>query len=446
MGVRLRTLLAWCAPCLPVAALSLPLVVYLPPYYAGTLGLPLATVGFLFALVRIVDIPLDPLLGALMDNSRTRIGQFRPWILGGAVFLALGVWMLFMAKPGVSAGMTFLSLFTLYFGFSCISLAQTAWGSRLSTDYAERARIFGYWTALNVFGSILVLVIPPLVNQLMPGSGPAAGIHAMGWYILAAIPLAALAVGLFVPEGEAPVGEHRVRMADVRGVLSDPRMRQLLLADLLLSLAPGLTGALFVFFITQVRGIPLETASGIMLLYFVAGLISAPLWIHAARRFGKHRATAVAAIWYGLVQIPVAYGPADNVLVFSLILIVAGMPLSASGFLLRAMLADLTDAQTLDRQQEGRQGADTTGLNYAILTATAKLGFAVPVGLTYPLLGLIGFDPRPDAANTPEAIAGLTLIFVVPPILIGFAAAYVIWRWPITADAHAAIRARLAAA
>jgi glycoside/pentoside/hexuronide:cation symporter, GPH family len=49
---------------LPIAALGLPLVVYLPPYYAGTLGLPLATVGFLFAFVRIVDIPLDPLLGA----------------------------------------------------------------------------------------------------------------------------------------------------------------------------------------------------------------------------------------------------------------------------------------------------------------------------------------------------------------------------------------------
>ena len=44
MRVKLKHLLAWCGPCLPVAALGLPLVVYLPPHYAGTLGLPLATV------------------------------------------------------------------------------------------------------------------------------------------------------------------------------------------------------------------------------------------------------------------------------------------------------------------------------------------------------------------------------------------------------------------
>ena len=64
MRVRLGRLLAWCGPCLPVAALGLPLVVYLPPHFAGTLGLPLATVGFIFALVRIIDIPIDPLQGA----------------------------------------------------------------------------------------------------------------------------------------------------------------------------------------------------------------------------------------------------------------------------------------------------------------------------------------------------------------------------------------------
>ena len=76
LRVKLKHLLAWCGPCLPVATLGLPLVVYLPPHYAGTLGLPLATVGFIFALVRIIDIPIDPMLGALMD------GTALPMVLG----------------------------------------------------------------------------------------------------------------------------------------------------------------------------------------------------------------------------------------------------------------------------------------------------------------------------------------------------------------------------
>jgi Na+/melibiose symporter-like transporter len=427
-----------------VAALGLPLVVYLPPYYAGTLGLPLATVGFLFAVVRLVDIPLDPLLGALMDNGRSRWGQFRPWLAAGGVILAAGVWLLFMAQPGVTAVQAFLSLFILYLGFSLVYLAQTAWGSRLSADYAERARIFGWWQATNVAAILLVLLIPPLAAIVRPGGGPALGVHAMGWFILLLIPLA---VGLCVwrvPEGEAPVpGAHRVRLADVRRVLVDGRMRRLLLADLLASVVPGITGALFLFYFVSVRGVPVDTASKLLLGYFLAGLIAAPLWVRAARHFGKHRAVAIAIAWLGLAQLGVWLAPPDSLLLGAGSFILAGVPYAAPPFLLRAMLADLNDAQALDRQQPGRDGADSTGLNYAILTATQKLGYAIPVGLTYPALGWIGFDPTPEGQHAPGALAGLEMLFVGPPLLLGLLGARVVWNWPITAERHAAIRAQL---
>ncbi len=440
-------LLAWCGPCLPVAALGLPLVVYLPPYYAGTLGLPLATVGFLFALVRIVDIPLDPLLGALMDNGRSRFGQFRPWMVAGGGVLALGVWLIFMAAPGVTAARTFLGLFILYLGFSLVYLAQTAWGSRLSADYAERARIFGWWQAFNVIAMLLVLVVPPLAAALQPDAGPALGVHAMGWFILALIPLTVGLCTWLVPEGEAAgAGHHRVRLADARRVLADARMRRLLLADLLASIVPGITGALFLFYFVQVRGVPVASASQLLLGYFLAGLLAAPLWVPAARRFGKHRAVAVAVAWLGLAQLGVWLAPVDNELLGAISFILAGLPYAAPPFLLRAMLADLNDAQALDRQTSGVTAADTTGLNFAILTATQKLGYAVPVGLTYPVLGLIGFDPTPAAAHAPGALGGLEMLFVAPPLALALLGALVVWRWPITADVHAGIRARLATA
>jgi Na+/melibiose symporter-like transporter len=446
MRIRLAHLLAWCSPGLPVAALGLPLVVYLPPHYAGTLGLPLATVGFLFAIVRIVDIPLDPLLGALMDNTRTRWGQFRPWILGGSLVMMLGALLLFQAQPGVSALRTFVSLFILYIGFSCMSLAQVSWGSRLSGDYGERARIFGYWTAVSVFGTLTVLFIPPLFGHLSPGAPPSAGIHAMGWFIIALAPLTALAAAAFVPEGEAPSEGHRVRLADVRRVLADRRMVRLLLVDLLLSIAPGLTGALFLFFFTAARGLPQGTASLLLLGYFVAGLAAAPVWIRLARSWGKHRAAAVSALWMGAAIVGVLLVPKGLVLLAVLGMILAGIPSAAPTFLLRAMLADLNDAQQLDRRQRGADGAETTGLNFAILTATQKLGFAIPVGLTYPLLALIGFDPVPGAANSREALLGLELLFALPSALLTSLAAILVWKWPITAETHARIRMELAAA
>jgi GPH family glycoside/pentoside/hexuronide:cation symporter len=443
--VRLPALLAWCCPGLPVAALGLPLVVYLPPHYAGTLGLPLATVGLLFALVRVLDIPLDPLFGTLMDNTRSRFGQFRPWIVAGGAFLAAGVWLLFFAAPGVTATTTFLALFVLYIGLSFMNLAQVSWGARLSPDYAERARIFGYWTAFNVVGTMAILFVPPALNLLRTGATQAETVQAMGWFVIALVPLTVLAAVLIVPEGKVPAPPRRIRFSELGAILADRRMVRLLTVDLLLAIAPGLTGALFVFFFTAARGLSPAVASGVLLFYFLAGLAAAPFWIRLARRWGKHRATALAALWFGLSLLGVLLVPPEPVWVPAAAMAIAGVPFAASAFLLRAMMADLVDAQTLDRAEARLPDAETTGLAYAILTATAKLGYALPVAFTYPILGLLGFDPVPGAANTPQAIRGLEILFIVPGFILSLAAAAIIWGWPITAEAHARIRERLQA-
>jgi Na+/melibiose symporter-like transporter len=92
------TLAAFAAPSLPLAALGLPLVVYLPEYYVSELGLSLSVVGSAFLLVRVADIILDPILGGMMDRTRTGIGRFRPWLAAAAPVLMLAAYFLFMAK------------------------------------------------------------------------------------------------------------------------------------------------------------------------------------------------------------------------------------------------------------------------------------------------------------------------------------------------------------
>ena len=48
-----------------LAALGLPLTVYLPPFYEGPIGLSVGTVGIIFMVARFWDIFTDPLMGAL---------------------------------------------------------------------------------------------------------------------------------------------------------------------------------------------------------------------------------------------------------------------------------------------------------------------------------------------------------------------------------------------
>ena len=91
MTLKRSTLAAFAAPCLPVAAAGLPFVVYLPPYYAGPLGLSLSVVGALFLIVRLIDVPLDPLIGHAIDRTMTRFGRYKPWILVAAAMMCVGV-------------------------------------------------------------------------------------------------------------------------------------------------------------------------------------------------------------------------------------------------------------------------------------------------------------------------------------------------------------------
>ncbi len=429
MRISRGRLAAFAAPCLPVAAIGLPVVVHLPPYYASTLGLDLGIVGLIFFLVRLVDVPLDPIVGHLVDRTRGRFGRFRPWMGFGTVVMMAGVAAVFMAQPGISPLLAFAGLMVMYLGFSAVLVSHTAWGAVLSDDYHERSRIFGWWQTANLLGMLIILAVPPAA-VLLTGGDKATGVHAMGWVVLVTLPLA-VAWNLFVVPERPRIGGETHRLGDIFGVLRLPLLRRLLLVDLLANLAPGIGGALLLFFFEAARGYSPAEASSFLLFYFTAGMFAAPLWVRLARRIGKHRAIMWSLFAYALCQSATLVIPADNFPVAAAAMALAGVPAVAPAFLLRAMLADLSDAETL------ASGSERTGLFYAALAAVQKLGYAVPVGLSYPILGIIGFVPALGEGNSESAIWGLMFMFVVPPAALALASALVVRGWPINAEVQA---------
>ena len=241
------SLAAFSGPCLPLAGLGLPLVVYLPEYYSNALGLNLSAVGLAFMLVRVLDIAFDPFAGGLMDRTRTRLGRFKPWMLLAAPILMVSAYALFMAQKGVGIGYLWAWLVVAYVGYSIGVLAQTAWASALSPDYNERSRIYAWWQGANVVGMLLVLVLPPILEKAHPGD-PGVGIRSMGWFILVMTPLTIGLSAWRVEEPPAPPKPDRAGLGEYVALLRLPSVQRLLVTDLALGLAPGITGALFFFF------------------------------------------------------------------------------------------------------------------------------------------------------------------------------------------------------
>ena len=431
MRLNRKILAAFAVPSLPLAAVGLPTVVYLPPYYSSELGLSLSAVGMIFLLVRLIDIPLDPFIGHAIDRTTTRFGRFRPWLAGGGLMVMAGAMATYMASPGISVAAAFAGVLVLYIGYSGITVAHTAWGATLTDDYHERSRVFGWWMVIAQLGMLIVLTLPPIFARLTPGGGSAPGIHAMGWMIIAGLPLTLIWMFAQVPE-RPRLKDHAPKLGDLVTVFRNPLMRKLLAVDLIANLAPGITGALFLFFFEAAKGYGAVEASLLLLVYFVFGMIGVPLWTAIARRTSKHRTIVLALFLYAITQAATFLLPPDNWPLAAVSMALAGLPYGATMFLLRAMLADVSDAETL------RSGQEKTGLFYAAAVAVQKLGYAIPVGLTYPVLGYLGFEARLGTGNSASAIDGLTMLFVVPPVLLALIAAWVVSSWPLDAKAQAA--------
>ena len=432
--LKRRILAAFAGPGLPIGAVGLPMIVYLPPYYAGHLGLDLLAVGLVFFLVRAIDLPLDPLLGHWMDRTQSRFGRYRPWLLAGGLTLAAGVWLVFMAEPGISAFAAFAFLMVLYLGYSLTAVAQLGWGSTLSDDYHDRSRVFSWWMAAQVLGMILVLLLAARV-----GGGASGRIHAMGWFVIVLAPLTVLVMAAAVPERDRAGDRPHASLAELKALTKSPLLLRLILLDVLTSVAPGITGAMFLFYFEHRLGFDGPQASLLLLIYFVAGFAAAPLWIGLARRVGKHRALAAAALAFCCFHFCLSLLPPAGFAVALPAMAIAGLPYIAAPSLLRAMLNDAADVDRLET------GLDRNALLQALLTSTQKISYALPVAVIYPVLSLIGFQPRPGAPNTDGAILGMTLLFVLAPVALMLAAAWVASRWPLDRKAHSKVQEALAA-
>lgn len=432
-------LAAFSGPCLPLAAFGVALPVTLPEYYATHVGLSIGVVGVVFMAVRLIDIAFDPLVGWGMDRTRTRFGRYRPWMAASTPILMLAALMVFvLVRPGAGPVYLFAWLLVLYVGFSIGTLAQLGWASVLAPEYDQRSRVYAWWQVFNIIGVIAILVLPAAVIQLGLGDY-IAGVHIMGWAIIAALPLTIVLALMRAPEpvnaGAAPHGGFGAYLA----LLKRPAVVKLLTCDLLLGVAPGITGSLLFFFFDQVKGYGRAEASIFMLLYFVGGLVGAPIWARLANRVGKDKALAIASLIFAGLYFAATLLPGGNFGLTAGAMFIAGLPYAAGLFLLRAMMADAGDEVKLET------GVDRTGLMFSILSATTKIGHVLAL-IPYLILQTVGFQAiAPAGGNSAASLLVLQILFVAAPAVLIALAAWVLKGYPLTPARHEQIRLALAA-
>ncbi len=141
-------------------------------------GLSPVIVSWCMMLPRFIDGIIDPMIGHWSDNTHTRWGRRKPFLLGGAIvgaFLLAGVWW---ADPAWSATAQFFFLgITGTFLYTCYGMYTMAWtaiGYELSDDYHERSKVQavqGFFLAVMVllYGWIYWLALRPFFGGVIWG-------------------------------------------------------------------------------------------------------------------------------------------------------------------------------------------------------------------------------------------------------------------------------------
>ena len=137
------------------------------PVFQLGYGLSPVVIGFAIAISRVFDAITDPLIGNLSDNTRSRFGRRRPYIMAGSVGMMFTYAAIWMVPTELTNGIQFawLTVSTCLFmlAYTVFNIPYSALAYEMSSDESERTRLL----AFRAFFAIASQLLPPWIYQLM---------------------------------------------------------------------------------------------------------------------------------------------------------------------------------------------------------------------------------------------------------------------------------------
>lgn len=130
------------------------------------LGINAFWVGIVLAIPLFMEAIIDPIMGNISDNFRSRFGRRRPFIFCGAILMGLTfalIWMIPMEWSNAGKLAWFLTTSLLfYIAYTIFSVPFIALTYEMTPDYNERTIVQGYVTFWNRLGEMTYMGLIPL--------------------------------------------------------------------------------------------------------------------------------------------------------------------------------------------------------------------------------------------------------------------------------------------
>lgn len=418
---------------LVMAAASLPN--FLPGYYSHSLGLPLASIGIATMIGRLADIASDVTVSYLSDNTRSRFGRRRPWVVLGTPLFLLCMWRLFRPPATVTAHQTILLMVCFFWCWTAVLIPYMTQASEVTANDSSRNRINIMQGMFAAFAGML----PSLVVFLLTDEHNSAAQVPYGRILsvtavvtVVTMPLT-LALYLWFAPDPAPRRAARER-ASYSAALGNRAFHPLLAGNLLIQAGVYWYTTLMPFYVSYVLDAP-GLVVPLFLFSQIVAIAVAPVYPRLMDRVGRARAFALlagvpllGALLTFLLQ-PGAHTAMFAVFIFTSM---AASPLSMLPFSVAADAAEYAF---------WKSGRVSTGIHVGLAGLTMKLAL-VATGAALWLASFWGFDPS-RTHNSPQAIMALrVLATLVPAAMLALGCASML-RFPLDKRRQMAVQTRL---
>jgi len=440
---------------------------FLTFFYAQVIGLPAQTVGFAIMVALVLDAFIDPIVGQLSDNTRSKWGRRHPWMYAAAVPVAVSYLLIWnpptdWAQPAQVAYLIAVAVLIRSF-ISCYEIPSAALAAELTTEYDERTRLLSYRYLFGWAGGVFMYFLTMSVFLRATPEFPVGQLNPAGYQLysvcaallmLVAILVTSVGTHRHIPNLREPPQEQITlgRLAsEMVGTLANRNFLAILAAAFFLYAGIGLGFAINLYLMTYFWAF----SSGEIALFGFASITAAVLAFIAApriaRRFDK-RPAAMVLIPAGLLFSVGPIGlrlldlfPAnDSPVIFATIFCtnILGIGLGViANILFSSMIADVVEDAEL---QTGRR---QEGLFFAAIAFANKSTTGLGIFASGVIVAAVKFPTgvRPDAVS-PEIIRSLGLVYVPTQLVLYGLATLLLLGYRITRASHMETLRKLAAA
>lgn len=387
----------------------------------------IAYITMIIAALRFVELAIDPLIGNAIDNTNSRWGHFKPWIVMGGTIGSVVLALLFTSLGGLNTSNPILYLIVfailyitmdIFYSFKDVGFWSMI--PAISFDSAEREKTATYArVGSNIGQNIVGVVVMPIVlmfsTKSNSGQGDNRGWMAFGIIIAAIALISAIAVALGTKENDSELRKNteKTTFKQVFKVLArNDQLMWLSLTYGIYTAGMAITNSLELYYFTYILG----DASKFTLLgslNAIIGVFAVLAFPPLAKKFSRRKVffLAISVMVIALIMFTFA-GQSLSMILTAAVLFYIPQPL-----IFLVVLMVLSDSVEYGQLKFGHRDESLT---LSVRPLLDKLGGAISngvVGLTAVWAGMTAGATSGDVTAHGQAIFKL-MMFGIPAAMI----------------------------